>query len=252
VPIEDLLTRMPLPYADPTLKAEDDFTDNEMQRAIVDYYIGRSAKRRCAIAATAPGCLTNAEIEGYELQVPTGPKDLTRHGDPVGYGSGARFGDVALYSVLDSRLIRVSIHHNDIGIIGLDLTYKTPDGREVNVGSGKPEGAHQTRSLELAEGERLAEVSGLWLPLTARAGDLRHIIELTFTTTTKAKLSQEGLVARQPAIRAAGEAFAFRPKKGEEIFALSGRLHPIGVNVRSRPEWTLLGLLEPVYRKTGE
>jgi hypothetical protein len=252
VPIEDLLTRMPLPYADPTQKAEDDLTDREVQRAIVDYYIGRPAKRRCAVAATAPGCLSNDAIEGYRLQVPTGPKDLTRHGDPAGYGSGARFGEVPLYSVLDARLVRVSIHHNAVGIRGLELTYKTPDGREETIGKGAPTRADETTTLELAEDERLAGVSGLWLPVAQGPLDLRHVIQLEFTTTRNRKASFEGLLT-QPgfdAFRFKATPFRFQPKEGEEIFALSGRLHQVHGNRHRLPELVLLGLLEPVYRKT--
>jgi hypothetical protein len=261
VPIEDLLTRMPLPYTeqtttqdDETLWVEEKLTDKEMQRAIVDYYIGRPAKRRCAMAATAPGCLTNDAIEGYRLQVPTGPKDLTRHGDPVGYGSGPRFGEVPLYSVLDSRLVRVAIHYNLVGIRGLELTYKTPDGREKTIGTGAPREAHETKTLELAEDERLARVAGVWLPSSSRgrwgATDLRHIAELTFTTTGGEKISHAGQAARLawPERRD----FAFQPKAGEEIFALSGRLNQLRVDGRDLPQLVLLGLLEPVYRKTGD
>jgi hypothetical protein len=254
VPIEDLLTRMPLPYADPEKKTEDGLTDREMQQAIVDYYIGRRAKRRCAIAATEPGCLGNDEIKGYRTQVPTGPKDLTRHGDPVGYGSGARFGEAPLYSVLESRLVRVSIHHNAIGIRGLELTYRTPDGYEETIGRGAPTQADETTTLQLAEDERLARVSGHWLPIAQGGLDLRHVTRLEFETTRGAEISYEGLLAR-PEFASLGfitRPFSFVPKAGEEVFAFSGRLHQLHGRGRRVPELVLLGLLEPIFRKLPE
>ena len=251
VPLEELLTRMPLPYADPNTRTEDGLTDSEMQRAIVDYYIARTAKRRCAIAASAPECLSNEEIEGFALQVPTGPKDLTRHGDPVGYGTGSRFGDVPLYRVLDGRLDGVKIYVNPFGMSGIDFTYKTPDGRLITVGTGLPKGS-STKSLTLEEGETVSRIDGLWLPVSSRTMDARHMSELTFTTSTGRKLTHSGLAAKEANLRKASKGFTFESADSEEVFALVGRLHGVRIGTGTSPVFTALGALEPVYRKRPE
>lgn len=251
VPVEELLTRMPLPYADPTARAEDQLTDAAMQRAIVDYYIARSAKRRCALAASAPGCLSNQEIEGFVLQVPTGPKDLTRHGDPVGFGTGRRFGDVPLYNVLGGRLESVALYYSRFGITGLDLTYKTPDGRSIKVGSGQLDGTDK-KTLGLQDGERLLQVNGLWLPVTSDVLDGRHIIDLNFTTSEGRKLDHRSEFGRKADVRKFSKAFAFKAEAGEELFALAGRLTDVRIGKRAGFSFPALGVLEPVYRKVGE
>ena len=251
VPVEELLTRMPLPYADPDTRTEDDLTDSEMQRAIVDYYIARTAKRRCAIAASAPECLSNEEIEGFVLQVPTGPKDLTRHGNPVGYGTGRRFGDVPLYRVLDGRLSDIKIYLSRLGVSGVDFIYKTPDGRLITVGSGSPKGSN-AMSLTLEEGETVSRIDGLWLPVSSRSIDARHISELAFTTTKGRKLTHRGPFADDARLRKAAKSFSFKSADNEEVFALVGRIHGVRIGTGGDPVFTALGVLEPVYRRRPE
>ena len=127
--------KMPLPLN--AIKT-DDYEDPDLRRWIVDWYIGRLAKRQCDASPSARGCLSNAELAQWEDRVILTDVNNLHYGAATGPGEGEPFDDGHNWRVQESRLRKIVAYPFELGpetpLFGLEFFYDNADGTTFSTG----------------------------------------------------------------------------------------------------------------------
>jgi hypothetical protein len=150
--------RMPLPRI---ALAKDDYDDPELRRWIVDWYIGRLARRQCDVSPSARGCLSNAELAVWEQRVILEDVNDLVYGDAAGPGGGDRFDDGHNWRVRESRLRRIVAYPDKFGpetpLFALEFFYDNADGTTFSTGLRGIKGKLKPRVFEFQDDEYLVK-----------------------------------------------------------------------------------------------
>jgi hypothetical protein len=127
--------RMPLPLSAVRV---DDYQDPDLRRWIVDWYIGRLARRQCDLSPSARGCLSNAQIALWEDRVILDDNGDLHYGAAAGPGGGEKFDDGQNWRVRESRLRTIVAYPFQLGeetpLFGLEFFYDNADGSTFSTG----------------------------------------------------------------------------------------------------------------------
>ncbi len=127
--------RMPLPLS---AVRNEDYQDPDLRQWIVDWYIGRLARRQCNLSPSARGCLSNAQIALWEDRVILDDNGALHYGTAAGPGGGEKFDDGQNWRVRESRLRTIVAFPFELGeetpLFGLQFFYDNADGSTFSTG----------------------------------------------------------------------------------------------------------------------
>ena len=150
--------RMPLPLS--AVRA-DDYQDPDLRQWIVDWYIGRLARRQCDISPSARGCLSNAQIAVWEDRVILDDNGDLHYGTAVGPGGGEKFDDGHNWRVRESRLRKIVAYPFELGqetpLFGLEFFYDNADGSTFSTGIHGDSDPRTEQTFQLEADEHLVK-----------------------------------------------------------------------------------------------
>lgn len=146
--------RMPLPL---NAVEKEDYDDLELRHWIVDWYIGRLARRQCDLSPSGRGCLSNAELAMWEDRVILDDTHGLIYGDAAGPGGGDAFDDGHNWRVRESRLRKIVAYPYKLGdetpLFGLEFFYANADGTTFTTGLHGDKYRFKPQIFELADDE---------------------------------------------------------------------------------------------------